>query len=357
MTVAGHALPVAKVAAASSATSCSACGPTTCASPRPACPRASSAIEDLGDSAIVSLAAGGPAAEAERATALPIGQRQRPRLRGLRARGGASVRPAQGGRGSERRRAPTTRMDATAKNKPNVVLILNDDMGYSDLGCYGGEIETPNLDRLARDGLRFSQFYNTARCSPSRASMLTGLHPHQTGVGILTYDSGPGRLCRQPEQALRHHSAGAQGQRLQTYMSGKWHVASSLTQADRHLAAAARLRRVLRHHHRRRQLLRSQHADARQRQHRARGQGRPQLLLHRRHQRPGRRLHRQAPPRAAARRRSSPTSPTPRRTGRCTRTTRTSPSTRAASTRAGTGCARSGSTSWSSGASSTLRGS
>ena len=55
-----------------------------------------------------------------------------------------------------------------AKNKPNVVLILNDDMGYSDLGCYGGEIETPNLDRLARQGLRFSQFYNTARCSPSR---------------------------------------------------------------------------------------------------------------------------------------------------------------------------------------------
>ena len=77
------------------------------------------------------------------------------------------------------------------KTKPNVVLILNDDMGYSDLGCYGGEIETPNLDRLARNGLRFTQFYNTARCSPTRASLLTGLHPHQTGVGILTYDSGP----------------------------------------------------------------------------------------------------------------------------------------------------------------------
>ena len=59
--------------------------------------------------------------------------------------------------------------------KPNVVLILNDDMGYSDIGCYGGEVETPNLDRLAANGLRFSSFYNTARCSPSRASMLTGL--------------------------------------------------------------------------------------------------------------------------------------------------------------------------------------
>lgn len=114
-------------------------------------------------------------------------------------------------------------------NKPNVVLILNDDMGYSDLGCYGGEVLTPHLDRLAKNGLSYSQFYNTARCSPSRASLLTGLHPHQTGVGILTYDSGPegyaGNLnhrCVTIPQALK-----ANGYR--TYMSGKWHVASSLT--------------------------------------------------------------------------------------------------------------------------------
>jgi arylsulfatase len=113
--------------------------------------------------------------------------------------------------------------------KPNVVLILNDDMGYSDLGCYGGEIETPNLDRLAANGIRFSSFYNTARCSPSRASMLTGLHPHQTGVGILTYDSGPegyaGNLnhrCVTIPQVLKQNG-------YRTYMSGKWHVASSLT--------------------------------------------------------------------------------------------------------------------------------
>ena len=58
--------------------------------------------------------------------------------------------------------------------KPNILIILNDDMGFSDIGCYGGEIETPNLDRLAANGLRYSQFYNTARCSPSRASLLTG---------------------------------------------------------------------------------------------------------------------------------------------------------------------------------------
>ena len=79
----------------------------------------------------------------------------------------------------------------TASAKPNIVLVLNGAMGDSDIGCYGGEIETPNLDRLAANGLRFSQFCNTARCSPSRASMLTGQHPHQIGVGIVTYDAGP----------------------------------------------------------------------------------------------------------------------------------------------------------------------
>ena len=114
--------------------------------------------------------------------------------------------------------------------QPNIVLILNDDMGFSDIGCYGGEVETPNLDRLAKGGIRFSQFYNTARCSPSRASMLTGLHPHQTGVGILTYDSGPegyaGNLnhrCVTIPQVLKHNG-------YKTYMSGKWHVASSLAE-------------------------------------------------------------------------------------------------------------------------------
>jgi formylglycine-generating enzyme required for sulfatase activity len=75
--------------------------------------------------------------------------------------------------------------------RPNVLLVLVDDMGYSDLGCYGGEMRTPHVDRLAREGVRFSHFYNTARCSPSRASLLTGLHPHQTGIGVLTNDDRP----------------------------------------------------------------------------------------------------------------------------------------------------------------------
>ncbi len=70
--------------------------------------------------------------------------------------------------------------------RPNIILIMSDDMGFSDLGCYGGEIQTPNLDQLAQTGIRFTQFYNTARCCPTRASLMTGLYPHQTGIGHMT---------------------------------------------------------------------------------------------------------------------------------------------------------------------------
>ena len=66
--------------------------------------------------------------------------------------------------------------------KPNIIVIMADDLGYSDLSCYGGEIETPNIDRLAAEGLRFTGFKNTARCAPSRASLLTGRHQHSVGV-------------------------------------------------------------------------------------------------------------------------------------------------------------------------------
>lgn len=114
--------------------------------------------------------------------------------------------------------------------KPNIVLILADDLGYSDVGCYGGEIRTPNIDRLGRSGVRFTQFFNTARCSPSRASLLTGLHPHQTGVGILTDADGPegyrGSLndrCTTLAELL-----GQAG--YATGLSGKWHLASDMTQ-------------------------------------------------------------------------------------------------------------------------------
>ena len=109
---------------------------------------------------------------------------------------------------------------------PNVLLILCDDMGYSDLECYGGEIKTPNIDSLASSGLKFTQFYNTARCSPSRASLLTGLHPHQTGIGILVDDDSPegyagtlNRNCVTIAEVLRENG-------YETYMTGKWHVAN-----------------------------------------------------------------------------------------------------------------------------------
>jgi arylsulfatase len=75
-------------------------------------------------------------------------------------------------------------------SRPNIIVILVDDMGFSDLGCYGGEIPTPNLDRLATNGLRFTQFYNTGRYCPTRAALPTGLYAHQAGVGHMVENKG-----------------------------------------------------------------------------------------------------------------------------------------------------------------------
>jgi arylsulfatase len=109
-------------------------------------------------------------------------------------------------------------------SRPNIVLIMADDMGYSDIGCYGGEVNTPNLNRLADGGLRFTQFYNAARCCPTRASLLTGLYPHQAGIGHMVGNKGypayQGYLndrCVTIAEALK--TAG-----YKTLMSGKWHV-------------------------------------------------------------------------------------------------------------------------------------
>ena len=71
-----------------------------------------------------------------------------------------------------------------AQDKPNIIIILADDLGFSDLGCFGGEIHTPVLDKLAKNGVRMTQMYNSARSCPSRANLLTGLYPHQTGLGL-----------------------------------------------------------------------------------------------------------------------------------------------------------------------------
>jgi len=108
--------------------------------------------------------------------------------------------------------------------RPNIVVILVDDMGFSDLGCYGGEIPTPRIDALAAGGLRFSQFYNTGRCCPTRASLLTGLYSHQAGVGHMVEDSGlPGYRGRLGDSCVTIAEAlGAAG--YHTSISGKWHV-------------------------------------------------------------------------------------------------------------------------------------
>ena len=87
-----------------------------------------------------------------------------------------------------------------ADERPNIIVIMVDDMGISDIGPYGGEIPTPHLDSLASNGIRFSQFYNTGRCCPTRASLLTGLYSHQAGIGWMTSDQGlpgyQGRLSK-----------------------------------------------------------------------------------------------------------------------------------------------------------------
>ena len=113
---------------------------------------------------------------------------------------------------------------APKAKRPNIILIMSDDMGYSDIGCYGSEIDTPRLDGLAANGLRFTHFYNTARCCPTRASLMTGLYPHQAGVGHMMNDRGLdgyrgnlNRRCVTIPEALK--TAG-----YSTYMAGKWHV-------------------------------------------------------------------------------------------------------------------------------------
>lgn len=121
---------------------------------------------------------------------------------------------------------------AITADTPNIVYIMSDDMGFSDIGCYGSEIETPNLDELADNGIRFTQFYNTSRCCPTRACLLTGLYPHQAGVGHMMNDRGHdgyrgelNRNCVTIAEALKSAD-------YRSYISGKWHVTKIVEPRD-----------------------------------------------------------------------------------------------------------------------------
>lgn len=126
---------------------------------------------------------------------------------------------------------PNTMM-GKADKRPNILIILADDLGYSDIGCYGGEIHTPNLDELASEGLRFTHFYNTSRSCPTRASLLTGLYQHQAGIGRMTFNDGlPGYRGTLSRDAVTIAEVLKENGYI-TSIVGKWHIAETPFRED-----------------------------------------------------------------------------------------------------------------------------
>src|SRR5215207_2326347 len=108
--------------------------------------------------------------------------------------------------------------------RPNIILIMVDDMGFSDLGAYGSEIQTPNIDRLAYEGLRLKEFYNNSICAPTRASLITGQYPHRAGVGYFDVNLGlPAYQGYLNRESLTFGEVLKQAG-YSTLLSGKWHV-------------------------------------------------------------------------------------------------------------------------------------
>jgi arylsulfatase A-like enzyme len=130
--------------------------------------------------------------------------------------------------------APKSKLaERQTPKRPNIIIILADDMGYSDLGCYGGEIKTPNIDFLAKNGIRYRQFYNTSRCCPTRASLLTGLYNQQAGIGKMTdLEDQPGYQGHITKHTVTLAEV-LKTADYQTGIIGKWHVSNTLAQKDK----------------------------------------------------------------------------------------------------------------------------